>query len=275
MGLFDKLRRKKQEASAPPEKPAKKYDGPSTDEYTPGGSPVYRYQDHQEAGFQPPLETGIYAKEIEEHFAALFPNRGSFVYHEIISDLVHIDVHILRPTSDANFYVLYTTGMSDLPMTLPEDLTSREDLKYSELFLFLPGDWDVGEENQTAAELPYTSFWPIALLKFLARFPHEYKTWLGFGHTMPNGPNYEPVCDGVGFGGVVLTWLGEDMGHVETEDGHDVKLYMVIPAYKEEIEYKLKYGMEGLEKKFQEEKLPLVLDIHRPNYCADFKEILD
>ena len=113
------------------------------------------------------------------------------------------------------------------------------------------------------------------MLKFLARFPHEYHTWLGFGHTMPNGPDYAPMCEGVGFGGIVLDWLGKDFGRVENPEGHDVMLYYVIPAYKQEIEYKLKYGMEGLSKRFSEGELPLVLDIHRPNLCADFTEILD
>lgn len=43
----------------------------------------------------------------------------------------------------------------------------------------------------------------------------------------------------------------------------------------EEIEYKLQYGMEGLSQRFAEGKLPLVLDIHRPNLCTDFREVLD
>ncbi|MFQ8729786.1 MAG: suppressor of fused domain protein [Enterocloster bolteae] len=46
---------------------------------------------------------------------------------------------------------------------------------------------------------------------------------------------------------------------------------MVVPAYREEIEYKLEYGMEALDKRFSEGNLPMVLDIHRPNYCADFR----
>ncbi|MCI8809512.1 MAG: suppressor of fused domain protein [Oscillibacter sp.] len=275
MGFLDRLRRKKPETAETPEAPAKKHSGPETAEYSPGGSPIYRYEDHEEAGFQPPAETGVYAEQINAYFAEQFPDRGGFVYHEIVSDLVHIDVHILRPNGKGNFYVLYTTGMSDLPMTLPEDIAGREDLKYGELFMFLPGDWNVGEEAQSPSDLPYECLWPVSLLKFLARFPHEYKTWLGFGHTMPNGPDYAPICDGVGFGGVVLSWMGSDLGQVETEDGHNVLLYHVIPAYKEEIEYKLKYGMEGLEERFAENHMPLVLDVHRPNYCADFTEVLD
>ena len=56
------------------------------------------------------------------------------------------------------------------------------------------------------------------------------------------------------------------------EEGKLVSFYMVIPAYREEIEYKLKYGMEELSRRFAENRLKLVLDVERPNFCADFKE---
>ncbi len=56
------------------------------------------------------------------------------------------------------------------------------------------------------------------------------------------------------------------------EEGKLVSFYMVIPAYREEIEYKLKYGMDELSRRFRENRLKLVLDVERPNFCADFKE---
>ena len=62
---------------------------------------------------------------------------------------------------------------------------------------------------------------------------------------------------------------------LKTEEEREISFYLLIPAYKEEIEYKLKYGMEGLSQRFAEGKLPVVLDVHRPNFCADFKETLD
>ena len=51
-------------------------------------------------------------------------------------------------------------------------------------------------------------------------------------------------------GGVVLVQTGGDMGSMEAKDGRTVNFYMVIPAYREEIEYKLEYGMEALDKRF-------------------------
>lgn len=261
MGILDRLRRKK------PETPAR-------EEVSPGGSTIYRYQTPEDHGWRPPPDGGSLAREIEAHFQSLFPDRTSFVFHELISDLVHIDVNIMRPTESAPYYVLYTTGMSSLPMTLPGEIADREDLKYCELFLFLPGDWDLGKAGDLGSDLPESSFWPIRLLKFLARFPHEYQTWLGWGHTIPNGPQYAPLADGVGFGGVVLAQPG-GIPPLDAGDGRHVSFYAAIPAYKEEIEYKLKYGMEALGRRFTEGKLPMVLDIHRPNLCAGFTEILD
>ena len=261
MGILDKFRRKR---------PAE----PPKEEVSPGGSTIYRYQEPEQV-YHSPEAQGVYAEAVTKRFEELFPGRRSFVFHEILSDLVHIDVYILEPTEKENYYVLYTTGMSDRPMTLPQELSDREDLKYAELYLFLPGDWNLGERGALDSDLPYESYWPIQMLKFLARFPHEYHTWLGWGHTIPNGPDYTPICDGVGFGGAVLTWSGGRLGRVETEDGHGVMLYGLVPAYKEEIEYKLKYGMEGLDEKFREGKLPMVLDIHRPNLCEGFTETFD
>lgn len=47
--------------------------------------------------------------------------------------------------------------------------------------------------------------------------------------------------------------------------------HMVVPAYREEIEYKLEYGMEALDKRFCDSGLPMILDIQRSNYCKDFR----
>ena len=241
---------------------------------SPGGSPIYRYEEPKNKGWRPPEAYGTYAEEINAHFNAAFPDREGFVYHEIISDLVHINVNLMKPTKQQPFYVAYTTGMSDRPMTLPDELADHEELKYAEVFLFLPGDWDLGKEFQLGSDVPPECFWPIHMLKFLARFPHEYDTWLGPGHTIPNGPDYSPLGPGVDFGGVVLAVNGA-LDKVEARDGRRINLLFAIPAYQEEIEYKLKYGMDALLKRFSEENVPMVLDIHRPNLCADFTEILD
>lgn len=259
MGLFDGLKKKF---------------APKHTSVSSGGSRIYRYEEQEDAGWRAPREYGKYAEEISLHFEELFPGREEFVYHEIISDLVHIDVYIRRPNEEQKFYVIYTTGMSDLPMTLPKDLKDRDDIKYAELYMFLPGDWRFGEPGAPVSP-EETDLWIVNYIKFLARFPHEYKTWLAYGHTLPNGPDYEPLCEGTKLGGVVLSQGDGDNECVMTKDGTRINLYMVIPAYEEEIQYKLKYGMGKLDDVFREKKLPVILNLQRENLCADFKEKLD
>ena len=258
MGFLDKLFGKKNEVS-------------------PGGSTIYRYPSQEGRKLQLPEDAGTYLKEIEAHFDSQFPGRESFVYHELISDIVHIDVHTMKPTQEQPFYVVFTTGMSDKPMSVPRELPKKErqDLELAELFLFLPGSWDMGGEGKSASDIHPAHFWPIRMLKFLARFPHQYQTWLAYGHTIPNGPDYAPLDDSVSFGGVVLSGGTGPLCSMTARDGRKINFYQLIPAYKEEIEYKLKYGMDELQRVFQEKDLPLVLDPHRPNLCPDFKEVLD
>ena len=64
-------------------------------EVTPGGSPIYRYDTPEDCGLRTPKESGVYAPEVEARFEELFPGRESRVLHEIVSDLVHVDVHVM------------------------------------------------------------------------------------------------------------------------------------------------------------------------------------
>ena len=76
MGFLDKLFGKKKEV-------------------TPGGSPIYRYDTLKDEGLRVPENMGVYAEEVDKRFEALFPGRESRVLHEILSDIVHIDVHVM------------------------------------------------------------------------------------------------------------------------------------------------------------------------------------
>jgi len=185
------------------------------------------------------------------------------VFHEILSDLVHIDVNIMKPTEKDNFHVIYTTGMSDLPMSVPDGIEDKDDIKYAELFMFLPGGWNSGGAGTISTDMPYEDYWPINLIKYLARFPHEYKTWLGSGHTIPNGPDYEPFLDGSEMSGTVILELDESFSPLATESGAIVRLYMVMPITRAEMEYKLEHGMSALHDKFAESDLQLVVDMYR------------
>src|SRR5580692_2684215 len=69
--------------------------------------------------------------------------RAETVFHEIVSDIVHIDVHLFSPTERRPAHTLVTTGMSDRAMTAPP---GREEYAHAELMVTLPLDWQLSEQ---------------------------------------------------------------------------------------------------------------------------------
>ena len=161
----------------------------------PSGSPILRHEARQRA-FEPAIGDSGALEQIDAHIEKhLGPI--AMVFHEIISDLVHVDIHQIAPTDERPYWTLVTSGMSDRPMTVPE---GADVPRFAELILSLPTDWPMKQETWKDERW----YWPIPWLKVLARLPHEYKTWLGWGHTVPNGDPAEPFADGTEFIGVVL-----------------------------------------------------------------------
>lgn len=219
---------------------------------------------------------GRYSSEVKRYFSRLFPRREGFTYREVISDdQLHIDINVLKPNARGNYYVLFTTGMSDLPMTLPSEMEEKERkaLERAELFLFLPGDWPLEETVKDSEEDPFSAekYWPVRMLRFFAHYPHRTHTWLRRGDVIPNNPGYDPVAPGVGFGAAVLT-RPQSTPVLKAKDGQSINLYMTVPVYKEEAQYRLKYGMEKLVERLLEGHLHIILDEGRPNFCEDFTE---
>ncbi|WP_339314448.1 suppressor of fused domain protein [Paenibacillus sp. FSL M7-0896] len=228
------------------------------------GTTIYGYDASDEQQVTPPANI-LYMEDLNEHFNRVFPNRETGVFHELISDVVHIDVNIMEATPDEPYRVLYTNGMSDLPLTLPQEIRKEyKHLERAELMMFLPADWPLTQEDFEAEE----NYWPIRLMKMLARFPHMYQTWLGYGHTIPNTEDYEPYADNTELSGVILYALPEEVSTVHTKDGNQVQVYFLVPLYREEMEFKLESGMDELMARLFE--LPedfLVLNPNRHNAC--------
>jgi len=229
------------------------------DDVSPGGSPIMVHS--REKDFTPPQgEEHIEAigAHIERHLGPV-----SGVFHEIISDLVHIDVHVVPATEQFPYLRLVTSGMSDLPMTVPDEVDADVP-RYMELMVTLPADWPI---SQDAFE-DERNYWPVRLLKGLARLPHEYDTWLGFGHTIPNGHPSEPYAPGVGFDGAIVlppVTPPEDFAELVLEDGKVISFMTIIPLYPEEMDLKLKKGAEALLDRFDAKNIQDVIEPGRTN----------
>ena len=223
---------------------------PTPDYVSEGGSNVYNYSEKDRSDFVFPDRSCVYMDEICDHFEKYIGKIDS-VFHELISEYVHIDVHWIKPTPETPYHVLFTTGMSDYPMYLPEGLDA-------------PNDYSHADE----AFKDDDNYWPIYFLKMIARFPHRYKTWMAEGHTIPNGPDAEPIAN-TNFGCILLMppYLSapQEFLKLHAEDGTIINFYSILPIYPEEMDLKLEEGVDALLNLFDEYEISEVIDIHRKN----------
>ena len=186
----------------------------------------------------------VYTEEemeaVEGHIQQYF---GEFenVFHELSSPDIHVDICVVPPSEERNYYTLVTMGMGAHRMNVPEELAEYK-LERAELAIALPGNWKLKHEDLKNERW----YWPIRLLKTLARLPIASDTWLGFGHTMDNE---EDFAKGTKLCAAILT------GPQDTEDGsevcilpsgEEVNFYQVIPLYREELEYKMEHDADAL-----------------------------
>ena len=213
--------------------------------------------------------------ELEAHFA-LHLGAPSFVWHELISSEVHIDVHAVLPTQERPYYTLVTSGMSDKPMSVPPDLERGDALRFAELMLMLPEDWFRDPRSSEALE-DERRYWPIRLLKALARFPHECETWLGFGHTVPNGDPPAPYAVDTELCCALLVppvRVPPAFYELQLRDGREINVYAVVPLYAEELQLKLTRGTDALLDRFDVAEVTELLDPRRENTCQHWLDQL-
>jgi hypothetical protein len=234
---------------------------PKEEKTSDGGSRIYRYR-------HPPKEGPIVGGEpanIEAISAHIERHVGPIdtVFHEIVSPTIHVDVHHVPPDAQRAFHVLVTSGMSDLPMTVPEGLG---DLAFAEVVALLPREWPLTQE----AFNDERNYWPVRTLKFLARFPHEYGSWLGLDHTIPNGDPPAPYADNTAFCGVILTVpisLPREFFALELKDGRKIQFLAIAPLLEEEMELKLSKGTDALFDRFDKCGISDVIDVGRQSAC--------
>lgn len=221
------------------------------------GSPIYHYDEPEP--FKAP-DGEMCLEEISAHIEAHLGKVGT-VYHEIVSDTVHIDVHLVPPDDDNPYARLVTSGMSDLPMTIPDDIDAP---RHVELIISLPPAWQLDQASFNDERW----YWPVRLIKQLARFPHKHKTWLGWGHTMPNGDPAQPYAPDTKLSGVILlppVSVSDEFRTLAIDAEKVIAFYSVVPLYPEEMELKLRKGSDALLEAFDKKGISDVVHSNRPN----------
>ena len=190
------------------------------------------------------VQTEVYTEDemraIESHIQQYF---GKFenVLHELVSTDIHVDICVVPPSAERDYYTLVTMGMGAHRMNVPEELAEYK-LERAELAIALPKDWKIKKENFEDEKW----FWVVRLLKDLARLPIASDTWLGFGHTMDHEENF---AENTKLCAAMLTApQGTDDGSEVCilPSGEEVNFYQVIPLYRDELEYKLARGADAL-----------------------------
>jgi len=224
---------------------------PVAEETSPGGSPVYRHV-ARDREFEPATGDGEAIDAITAHIERYIGPVES-VFHEIVSDMIHLDVHWIEPTAQRPWHVLFTTGMSERPMTVDPDAEASD---YAELVMCLPGDWPLSQEAFEDED----NYWPVRWLKQLARLPHEYESWLGFGHTIPNGDPPEPFAGNTRMCCWMMTppmWFDDELAKLSLPDGRSIEFLSPLPIYREEMNLKLSKGAEALFDQFEKAAIPI------------------
>lgn len=187
-----------------------------------------------------------------------------FVLHEEQSSLVHIDVHVLHPAPGRPYFVLLTSGMSLLPMKVPEGL---EKFSRAEILLCLPPDWPLSRSNLGWREPSY--FWPIQALKSCALYLHEHQTWLAYGHSvgLPTFGGANAHFEGVVFMPPNLGLPGFDRIAISRREY--INVLAMIPMVNGELAFKLNHGIDALAGRFEAAGITELLIPDRPSICPD------
>jgi hypothetical protein len=231
-----------------------------SDERSQSGAPIYRHDSSTSRSGQ--VAASKSAELISQHISKHFGDETS-VFHEIVSNLIHVDINIIDPTPSRPYYTLITSGMSDRPMRPPKEYRL---LTRAELMMSLPADWPMHEK----AFKDERNYWPIRILKELARLPHEHSTWLWATHTVPNGDPPKRYSKNTRLCCALLAMpqlTPEEFPKLEAGPGKIIHFHGVVPLYREEMDYKLANGADALEERLEEAGVTELLSLKRVNVC--------
>jgi hypothetical protein len=220
-------------------------------EKTPDGTTIIRH-DTVETKLGVTPHASRFRQTREAAYERLF-GKALKVSHELLPLAPHVDVYIFqRKSGDRTVHLLVTGGMSDLEMNLPRravDIPRRV-----ELIFYC---------NEPRDEY-------ISALRWVAHFPHDSKSWLGHGHTMPNGNPPAPF-----WGSKILDTLFFLPPIVEKDqtlpgllqlDGEPVHFLWVVPLTTQECNFKLERGFGAMLDLFQQHRHPHVFEPNRQSY---------
>jgi len=218
----------------------------------PDGTNIVRHQ-NIETKLGVTTGTDGFGQAREAVYERLF-GKALSVSHEVFPLVPHIDVYTFkRSQGDKEVYSLVTGGMSDLEMNLPRGADKAAPRRVELIFY---------------CSEPRDDY--ISTLRWIAHFPHDSKSWLGQGHTIPNGNPPAPL-----WGSTALDTLfflppivkkDQTLPSELNLGGQPVHFLWVVPLTTAECNFKLANGCDAMLNRFQQNRHPYVFDPHRKSY---------
>jgi len=219
---------------------------------SPGGSLIVKHENAQATALDVDALLPRFTEEREPVYERIF-GKAICVSHEVLPLVPHVDVYTFaRKQGERIVYSLVTGGMSDLPMTLPPFASGE--IRRAELVFYCS---DPKDEY-------------IDTLRWLAHFPHTYKTCVGYGHTIPNGNPPAPFWGSEALDTILLmqTIVARDQKLPEELKIEDdpVHFLWVVPLTTAECNLKLQKGFSAILGLFGQHHHPHVFDPARKSY---------
>jgi Suppressor of fused protein (SUFU) len=203
----------------------------------------------------------VLLESIERHLDACFGDGERMVMHELVSPLIHVDIHIVAPSDEYPVTRLVTSGMAERAMTVPAESSAP---RYAELTIPLPPNWPIGRRSMRA-------MWPFLALQDTARSIHDIDTFLCDGVTVSNGNPARPYARGTDLCGALIVPpypAPEAFDDFECDDGRKVELLQLFPLREDEIAFKLEHGLDALYERLEAAGVSDIVDPARPSVLA-------
>ena len=183
------------------------------------------------------------------------------VFHELKSPDIHLDIYVIKPTEQENYYKLVTVGVGAYQMQVPQNLQGLG-MDKAELVIFLPSHWNI-------KGIKDVDYWPIRMMKQIGRLPILCNTWIGEGHSIASEEG-KPYAENTKLNSCFLLCARAEDGAAQSvllPSGKKVRFYQIVPAYREEMDYKLENGCNALVQRMIENGVDMVIDPNRKNVC--------
>lgn len=166
---------------------------------------------------------------------------------------INIDIGLIPADNTRDHDTLVTIGLGAYNM-FSKNSSERYTYSGAELIVYIPENWDAAKRG-----------WMKNYMRMIASLPIERSTTLSVGHMFSNGT---PIAPWTRFTASLLIPPQEvrrSASVLNLSGKRDIAILQLFPLYREEMEFKLSYGLNALIDIMKD--VSAVIDFDRENIC--------